>query len=482
MRVQVLVDLDNVLGGRDLGYLRHAVANSVSRCAVLRDARHFTVSVAFNCETAIEEELNFAGLDAFAQSIAGALGGNASAALELALVPTMPQAADVALERLAREAPTAEGALGHVAALLLSADRGLADSLDDWFKGWLTADFRGVKGRVWRCPEGEKPKARRAPNRVRGGGTGAPPANLLGYTVPVDQGDATATWASSRAPDTDCSAELWRIASEVDRYPWLLSQIGITRQTVRGCRRLYAWEKGARPPLGAVSRKDGLEIRGEGPLPETVVRAGDASVGNGAARFDEACATLASKLPVALLAECRESLLVGGGEQVWLSRALDTLRQHSVSASLEVFVDMSTDRGQLVAKVRQPSGTRAPVSWWITGESHATSELRIPGCANLLPQRISGRGVVSANASGSDLRLHLRATVGAGHSVEAAGAVERWTLGSALADGSEVLILAMDSPIGKGANLSVKPIQDLPPAALKRFPATLRALPLVVPA
>ena len=142
MRALIFIDLDNVLDCDGVAGLSQTAGEQLRQHRAMID--DCVVAVACNTTTVLDEDLSFAGVRAMAAKIAEALGAQHHA-VEVALALTMPQTADVLLQRLARSAPSAAGAGPYGVAAVLSFDRGLRLSLGEIYQRqrWQEGFHRG---------------------------------------------------------------------------------------------------------------------------------------------------------------------------------------------------------------------------------------------------------------------------------------------------------------------------------------------------
>ncbi|MEQ8461658.1 MAG: hypothetical protein RLO52_44450 [Sandaracinaceae bacterium] len=468
----ILVDLDNVLpdGG---------VTELVDDCrSVLADhrgiARKCVTSFAFNTDTAIGADLSYEALEAVARGFAEAIGAD-SHRVEIGLTPTMPQTADVLLARLARRAPDTGGAGSVTFAGLLSKDRDLVAALDEGFvkpkSRWMRA-ARGWPMNAWRADREGRSIARVA--EVAGSAKGETPLGLPEfYTQPV--GRAHARWAAARAVDAP-PEDLSVLAQLIDEEPWLLSQVGSTKKSLRGVARLLRRGEA----LGPICVDDGVELRGRAERPTHVSRAEAASVGIGAARFPDERATLACRIPVEVLSHAAEVQLERRGVSV--GATLQRLEFERALSSSPVNVRLwATRRGRspaLVAKI-QVSSTAQPAIWWITGDRKADSERTVPAAGEWLPAEVLTRGVAYRPDGRTRSRLALRAEVEAGDRVRVENPIAAQTIGQA----TTIPKHGKPRPVALFAwrhvpvcEVAVEPIHLSP-----RAPDELTDLPIVVP-
>ncbi len=277
MRALILVDLDNVIDDGLPALLEDARPHLQKRRSSFEEC---VTIFAFNTVTGYSHDLPWRSLEDAARGFATALGA-ARSRVEIALALPMPQTADVLLGRLARRSPT-EAASGHYhLAVLMSRDRELARDLGSevfardksrWVqleKDWFTA---------WGPTPGAAPLVRKPPDRPRASGSDA--VALSGAYTELVSELGHAGWARERPLDLGPDHELATLSVRIEEDPWLLSQIGATHRSLRGIARLPV----AAEVLGPVCARDGVELRGDAPLPTRLSELISASVGIGAVR------------------------------------------------------------------------------------------------------------------------------------------------------------------------------------------------------
>ena len=483
----ILVDLDNVVGD-SLSEFASRAAEGLHKDRERLAEERWTVVVAMNTETAIENGLTFEGVRAAGKRLAEALGDDW--AVEVGLTLNMPQTADVLLEQLARFAPRARTDLSphYSTALLFTKDTDLVRSLDaELFRGWsrikrVSAPARYGKG--WRMAEGGRRVTRKPPGKVKSGGKGRPPDSLQGYTVPIRGGTAIASWAGHRFIDVEPEhRELHQLARYVNEEPWVLSQLGATRRTVRGVGRMDHLPSSPEPVLGPISEKDGVEIKGTKSRPSQLQTPSEASVGIGAVRCDPSGTTVATKLPVSVLSCCKRPIQLDG-RGVMLRAALQQLPEGTALGDATSMVCMRPGRTDLVAKV-QHRGTEQPRMWWLR-ESWARSEHEVPGARDLLPAAVSSVALPMKNYDRRAFSVVLRspfdrALVFASTEIQAGTIGQAWTHGGADAE-IPVAVFAHARTIAAGERVDTVPIHaDRAWAANGVYPRELANLPLLVP-
>lgn len=463
----ILVDLDNVLPEGGLPEL-------VEDCRPVLEkhrgvAGTCVTAFAFNTDTALTERLDFGALRSAARGFADAIGARTHA-LEVGLTLTMPQTADVLLARLVERAPTQAGAGDLVFGALLSKDRDLEHALHAAFgasrSGWLRA-HRGWPLSAWRGERGVLHRVAESPKTPKG-------RELLdltaSYTEPV--GRAHTVHVAERPVDAD-QGELVALAQLADDDPWILSQLGATKGSLRGLGRALD----ATMPLGVVCADDGIEIRGERPRPSTVTRAEPASVGIGAARFPDERATLPCRIPVEVLSHAA-SVRLEGRRGVFVRPTLQGLPLERRLSSSAVNVRLQGTRRGLVAKV-QMSSTAQPSVWWISGDRRTESEWTVAGARDLVPGTVWTRGVAFRPDGRTRSRLALRTELEEGERVRVERPVGAGTIGQAYTiptygKARPIAVFARRHvPAGE---LDVVPIQ-----CSHHAPDELTDLPLVVP-
>ncbi|MFW6087642.1 MAG: hypothetical protein ACODAG_10595, partial [Myxococcota bacterium] len=219
-----------------------------------------TVVVAMNAVTAAKWGLGWHYLRTLARALGIHLAGSARVRLEVALTLPVPQAADAALLRLCLEAPDPAAAGSVFDVWLLSRDGGLASALGGRLEsGGLSREACARAGvHHWVLLGQGVGCVRRFEGGVRATASPTPPVEPR-FSVDVDT-PGLAAWVASREVDLESGdRELADVARAVLARPGLLSQVGMTRATVRGIERMAALPGPAE--IGACRPTDGLEVR-----------------------------------------------------------------------------------------------------------------------------------------------------------------------------------------------------------------------------
>lgn len=483
MRALILADLDNVLDGSvedfafDAARALEQEKGDVSEVVVVFA---FNTSTALGLGSAAASELTFDDLRAAGKRIQNALSAS-KGHTEIVLALTMPQTADVLLQRLAREAPTDATSGPYEMAVLFTNDGDLADSLasqPSW-KGWYQRFDKGAAGRCWqRGPEG-RPAIRKPPGPGRTGGGTAP--NLEGVTIEISDGDGVAAWASARRLDVAANATLKDLAQQAEREPWILSQIAATTRSVRGIARINALPTVDVPLLGRVSRRDGLEVLGRGKPTGSGSQPTDASVGIGAVRFRDPGITVCTHLPRSAFDGEAQYLIGTGG--VSTQQFLQRFQPGQRISTASVRVEFRQRGNQVVIKVVHEPMCQ-PSLWWLGKVSKATSELRFDA-RGLVPEPFVAVARATRINRGADHQVCLAADLGGISEVSVTRSIAKGTLGIAVTSNSDpsrdVAVLAMNASISAGTVVSATPIQQLRgPVGQGNFPKELWSAPILV--
>lgn len=218
--------------------------------------------------------------------------------VECAICLTMPQTADAAVIRLLREAPE-QGHVGPFDGVTLwSKDRGIrADVAAILGVAWGSA--RQTSEGVWRwtCP---------SPNFAWTRGWTAPVRAEQQIPLPKDWSARVSTGHHDAAVAALAGpfADLGKLSHAIERAPHLLSQVGITVESVRGVARLAGVVSGTAGTTVALCENDGAEvgIAAEPPRKSGASTVTASLLGNGAVRLLESGVTARSRLPWQLIA------------------------------------------------------------------------------------------------------------------------------------------------------------------------------------
>ena len=429
--------------------------------------------IALNTDTVLERELAMDDLRRIAGELGEAVTSGKEGGVEIALCLTMPQTADVALVRLAVEAPFEAGSGEFDTIVLLSRDRELRRSL-----GALVIEgCAGVQvsrnnnlGMMWQCPEGNQ--LRRRPPRVadaRAPGAG-PSASVDFYTIQIDS-RALAGWAMCRSIDVKYGSSLFRLAQEIDQHPWLLSQLGLTEQSARGVARI-----GALPgitAMGACSHKDGIELRGGGECEGVTRHIRKASVGIGAVRLEEGVwGTVSTKLPFGFLSEIGGEYAAGRSGEL---NDTEVLRRAPMWKPMGAEVTVEFERSMLAAsaEVRRPGPKQQPQAWWLRYRLCKTM-LRFEELMSVLPRRIESAARVMAvphgirfpDGSAATLALRWPEVGPVDVTVQSESQIGACVLGQGHVGERAAAVLATKRLLNAGEKIRCLPSQEVPLAQM----------------
>lgn len=296
-------------------------------------------------------------------------------AREICLVPVMPEAADTALVRLLREAPTQRHAGAFDEVVLVARDHGLREAVE-YLLGPHFADAESQAGdRNGQADTVHRWQPRRGHRRGWSEPRVADEQRPLphGWSVAIEEGhayDAREKWVEAMRSLGDATRQAgWR--------PHVWSQIGVTLTSVRGVLRLDQRLAGASQVSAlSVGETDGMELcnqRNEPPFYITA-SASIASTGAGAVhlRSDDKELTVGTALP--------PETVVQLGARSWRARrghnTLWRLDDDLVLAALEKTIGLSTALGVETQvsiqarnrgtkwKVAPADPTVGPLAWW----------------------------------------------------------------------------------------------------------------------
>ena len=411
------------------------------------------VVVVFGCNTATvcRRRLSFDRVRFVARRLArlvDAPSGTSSSrtpdpvSIEIVLTLTMPEAVDAALVRMLGNAGAAETAGSDFRqVLLVSDDLGLRR---DVFWGlsrqrpWLNPARKaaaGALGRsVWRFDVASRPLIRSFPREANV--TEKPCPASTGPVVVIDRPELAAWAARQRLQPT---GKLPDIARQVTIRPAVLTQVGLTRATVRGVDRLRrrAASPGAPILLGACDPTDGLEYcvpasrRRADPAARRQVQVLPTALGPGAVRLH--CAdppdlvnTLTTRLPLWVVRGAAQAGELGALRMGWPAvddeKALAAVRSEVAPANEQVTVRLSavrvdrTDRSDqgtgspprscgpdslarrgLGAQIERP-GDSPPRAWWVVVHPHADRHSDLDARAKLRVEDAEVAAVLPKNA------------------------------------------------------------------------------------
>jgi hypothetical protein len=524
MSLLILVDLENVEnewnrkgqprvfcvpGPGGNGVIDHEGLADLPAEAGWATPREATVVFAFNDNSPDDFGITYAGLWRFARRLAQKFNATLSHDhMEVALVRTVPQAADVALIRLLREAP--DGGVTQFDRVVVAArDLGLKDCVTRVLPRWMSAG--GGLYRVWSPPAGDAHHERSATAPVAGDHP-APIALGPGWGARVTD-PATVAWAQRMQVQTPQGADIKDIARVVSGRvngrpplpprPGLLTQVGLSTTSVRGAGRM-PWTPvgGARAPLlSPLGPADGVEIHTEGPAPHGDVKKIESStVGEGAC-WVEACdaqgnltkGSVFTQLPSTIHAALADAVPLHGAVRHGRLCDLDLLAKLERHPTDPGSVTVCWEHGPgdvLTCQVdREPWAQ--PAAWWMfwgSDRPQTKSERRLDGWTRT---RWVGppRALVSAQpAHDVDDLLVLRAHVAAGVLLESPVLIPHGGIGRAVSpDGCEHLILALWRPIQRGQLRGWRHISELESLhiavgcpEIATWIRTLRTLPLLI--
>ncbi|MBI5489011.1 MAG: hypothetical protein HY905_16880 [Deltaproteobacteria bacterium] len=361
---------------------------------------------------------------------------------EFVLTLTMPEAVDAALVRMLVNAGAAETAGSEFRqVLLVSDDLGLRR---DVFWGlsrrrpWLNPDRKaaaGALGRsVWRFDVASRPLIRSFPREPNV--TEKPCPASTGPVVVIDRPELAAWAARQRLQPT---GNLPDIARQVTIRPAVLTQVGLTRATVRGVDRLRrrAASPGAPIPLGACDARDGLEYcmsashRRADPAARRQVQVLPTALGPGAVRLHcgdppDLVNTLATRLPLWVVRAAAQAGGLCALRVRWPAlddeKALAAVRSEVAPADEHVTVRLSavrvdrTDRSDqgtgsppgscgadslarrgLGAQIERP-GDSPPRAWWVLVHPHADRHSDVDARAKLRVEDAEVAGALPGNS------------------------------------------------------------------------------------
>jgi hypothetical protein len=480
MSTLILVDGDNCLTGRAVSWLVGEVSRWASQ---FRPPRSMTgpwrCVLALNTETASD----FGSLEAlrkFARQLCNSICPGSIGETEIVLCATMPQTADVALLRLATEAPDAGGLYDGL--VLLSSDRELGrqvSTLAESCNGILADSGlqRTVGGRAWRWGTGGGLR-RRAVLSAKARPPGSPPASLACHSLAIDS-LGLAGWAYGRDLDVPPNSDLPAIATRITEQPVLLSQLGLTTQSVRGVGRL-----GRMPGTGAIgdcSDREGLEILGELSCSGIATSARPASVGAGAICLEDGVTgSVGTRLPPRFLTQAGGPYPVE--ERGTPGQRYAVLDDNRLLARLapwnplgaEVDVEFATRGKTARVRVKSRAAKMQAEAWWV-GDSRCTTELRIDALQDMIPQAVVAAAAAmplppatrfppGGAFAGSRARVGLRSP----HRdsievrVDPRGDIAAGTIGQGWVEKRPAALLAAGRSWTAGTSVLCVPVQDIP--------------------
>lgn len=251
MRHLVLVDTDNLLPRPGECLPNASDLPLVGKPSKDNKVVSVTVVFALNCNSA--QRVPYEWLVAFSERIRGDLAPRAKLApLEVALVLTMPEAADELLVRLIQTAGVPANAGEYTGLWLLSNDKGLRSSVVKSVQAarlHVQKEYAFMSCRFCR----DLPPF-----------TSSQHHQPVSPTSPLHQqlnSEHLCSWAQLGTTQLPRGAStLKEIASMVEQNPFLLTQLGPTTTSLRGINRLIQLLQGATPLLDCETN-DGVEVR-----------------------------------------------------------------------------------------------------------------------------------------------------------------------------------------------------------------------------
>lgn len=396
---------------------------------------------------------------------------------EIALTLKMPEAADRALVRLLREAPTEDGCGAFDDVILASGDSGLVRTLSGRVQGirerktWARNLPDGI-GVHWWQTHPQKLIRRLAPAKpvVR-------VARAAGSPILVVDDEERARLASSA--NLQVGGTLGEIAKIVEQDPCRLSQVGVTRQSVAGVARMSIALTPSEPPpkIGPCRPLDGLEVSrliGSERLsiPKRVSVA-ESSVGAGAVRLEwgepRETLTVRTILPFELvrdvLHDAEASRCLASPRQLDDASVLHGARGAGWRAGRSCTVDVSPIRREHRAvrcKVQGDAPGDLP-AWWVHREAadlraRAHSKIIFPRSFNLSSTVI--HAITACAAIADDGSALLLEGADARCDVVLAERIRQRSLGVARRpDGTRCLVLNLAQAMAAGQTVCCEPIQ-----------------------
>lgn len=491
-RIQlVLADLDNVLRDRrgplpqpcvrpedDFDWLDRRGAGR----APAGEGVPCVVVFAMNLRTADDPAISFAALHAFAEALASVVAGAPLRGVEVGLTLPIKQSADKALERLLAEAPLDDHAGMLEAVHVVSQDRGLREDVGKQLGG----KYRSVPrdeclAWTWTLV-GKKGTSRAKPRPSREGLriAGEPSVSAM---QSIDTPELV-VWAQGQSVQMPRAEGLDGLVHASRARPGLLTQIGLTRTSVRGVRRLHGLADGQVPRIGACDVSDGLEWCAEDVPPGRFHEPVESSLGPGALRFRRSAATVRTLLPPGVLAVASESLLVGDLAMLDDASVLRRLPAQALRSCPPFKVRFSVRGNALKAEI--VSGFAAPLpAWWFRGKE-TMSEIVVEALGSVLAGQLTVEGALDLDPRRV---VQVRAPYWGAVVAHVARAIPPGTLGRATIDGRPVAVFAHPDGVGLApGNRVCRAIQEWPDDELDDvFPglpcsaAMLKPLPVLVP-
>ncbi len=329
---------------------------------------------------------------------------------------TMPETADSALVALCQSAPDAEHAGNFDHVVLFSRDRSLREAIAEIARTPLTPFGNAEMCRGGASWQARGTFLRQAPvaRQTRTDILQTPPA--FTPTAFIDNPALTA-WASCQSLGTRGVLNLDSLASKIETDPSLLTQIGVTWPTERGCTRgvgrltRQLTTSGEPGTLGACGPEDGLEVSlAEPPSGATWNYRSASPIGPGAIRLaakpkeDTIYLTVRTLLPNWVYSSDVAVILDGPARQ---SNDFENLK-HCLFSERTIhtrcdFVRVRQDSTRAsFCQLQQTAGGIVPTTWWWIPESGGQKQVVTVKFA--LPQIRLGDGRSSA-------KVELRATI-----------------------------------------------------------------------
>jgi hypothetical protein len=393
MKTLILVDLDNVLrstawrlpcvDGR--GCIPYRPDAHVDARFVRRDDEPLpdggaVVVIAFNEETAAprgDEPLRARYLLALAFATARMLDVDGAVRVEPVLVPTVPQAADLALVAALSRAPDASVSEGFTRVCLLSSDGGLQASVSATLGGGAVRQAPRVKLPCTRWVLAAPHQRAQPPASSPAGDSATWPE---GYSAAVTQPNHVAAVAHERFV-WDGSQEFSALAASSRRRVECLSVLGATRSSRRGVARLgdLLSNDDGTATLAPLSTDDGVELVGDAFAGGLATNVAPASTGAGAVSFPSLKATLPTRLPFAVVERSlRERTTILKTTTLDAKTLLYAFRSISAVCPMRVRCDVRSNEPRTARFAIEPVAGELS-GWWFSAEGRgsATSECTV---------------------------------------------------------------------------------------------------------
>ena len=416
--------------------------------------------------------------------------------LEVGLALAVPEAADHALLRLLRQAPrvSAMGPFDEV--WVLSDDGWVRDAVARHLARQKGPTVPAVRGLCWDLSKTGGYR-REKPN--------SPSVDTPTHRAPGSPTlvvDSTSLALGIRGELVQGSGDLESLRHRIERFPSVLTQVGITRGTTRGAARASQLPGTSPVLIGHCEAGDGLELlRTDRPVaPPLGAVAARSATGPGAVRLEWGTPvqswTCRTALPWCVVEAGLPALSVAPAPGGVLN---DLVVLHELPA-LAARVDVCFRRqGPQIHcdVVCRPGQMGAPAWWWSSG-GPATAKLAVWGAGKLhiSARGRAGRTTVPAVPARLGNRLILRSPLSSGSRVTASrGARAGGIIPARTADETSVALLVLGTRVRAGRAIPCMPIQDLDVSRLGnllrklgvafrhfgKMANVLRTLPLVVP-